>query len=63
MSIYENVVEAAGKNEITLTALEDKAGIAHGIIGKWKNAEPNIATLRKVAEALDVSVTKLIGEE
>lgn len=61
--IYENVVKAARERDIPITALEEKAGIGNGTIGKWKNSSPNLDTLEKVANALGVPVISLISAE
>ena len=60
--IYENVVKEARKQGISLTVLEEKAGLGNGTIGKWKTSVPNIGTLQKVAAALSVPLSRLLKE-
>lgn len=59
-SVYENVQKLCAERGISMTALEEKAEIAHGITGKWKKAMPNITTLQKVAKTLDVKLVDLL---
>ena len=61
--IYENVKELCEKKNMSIKELEEKAGLGNGVIGKWsKGVEPNIAILRKVAEALGVKIATLLKE-
>ena len=59
-SIYENVKEICEKKNLSIRALEKKANVANATIRKWKNKAPRIDTLQKVADALGVSVTRLL---
>ena len=44
--------------------VERRAGLARGHIEKWKNTfNPNLTSLQKVAEVLNVSVGTLLKEE
>lgn len=58
--IYDNIKEICNKKNISISALEKKAGIGNGTIGKWRLYEPNIASLSKVADALDIPISKLM---
>ncbi len=62
--IYENIKEVCDKKKISISALEKKAGIGNGTIGKWKEEKsgPKVETLLKIAEVLGVSVGRLIKE-
>lgn len=60
MSVYENVCLYANKKNIPIYLLEQKAGLGNGTIGKWKDGETTIGSLKKVADALGVDVKKLI---
>lgn len=60
MSVYENVCLYANKKNIPIYLLEQKAGLGNGTIGKWKDGEATIGSLKKVADALGVDVKKLI---
>lgn len=60
MLIYETVKAIAEKRGISLKQLEVKAGIGNGTIGKWRESAPSVDTLKKVADALDVTVSTLV---
>ena len=46
--------------ELSLTQLEAKAGVANGVIGKWKTSSPNMETLQKVTKVLDCTIDELL---
>jgi transcriptional regulator with XRE-family HTH domain len=58
--IYENIRELCAKKNISISALEKKAGLGNGTIGKWRDSKPNVETLSKVADALNVSLSRLM---
>lgn len=60
--IYENVERIAKNNGIAITALEEKAELGRGSIGKWRKSNPTVENLRKVAKALDVPLEALLEE-
>ena len=59
-TIYEKIKSICDERGISQNELENMAGIGHGIVGRWKKTEPNVSTLKKVAEALNVSLTELV---
>lgn len=61
--IYDNIRRFADKKGISLTDVEAKAGIANGLIGKWRETVPRVDSLRAVAKVLDVTVNDLIDEQ
>ena len=61
--VYENVVALAKKNNLTLSEVERKAGLAMAIISKWKTVSPNLGSLKAVADVFGVTVNRLIREE
>lgn len=60
--MYKVVKELCKKKNITVARLEREAGLGNGTIAAWKQFEPKLSTIIKVADALDVSVTTLINE-
>ena len=58
--IYENIKAIADKKGLSIAEIEKKAKIGNGIIGKWREATPNVDSLAKVAKVLNVSVNTLI---
>lgn len=61
--IYENIKDLCEKKNISIRALEQKAGIGNGTIGKWKSSNPNVDNLAKVARVLGVSISRLIKSD
>lgn len=58
--IYEKVKQICEDKGMTIMALESKAGIGNGVIGRWRESIPAIDTVSKVADVLDVTVDSLI---
>lgn len=63
--VYENIKNICEKKSISISALEEKAGLGNGTIGKWKSggASPTINSLCAVANVLEVEVTRLLKGE
>ena len=60
--IYERIKDIASQKNISIAALEKKAGLSNGTIGKWRSSAPNVDSLIKVAKALNVSLNTLTKE-
>lgn len=60
MSVFENVKREAEKQNISIAALEVKAGVANGTISGWKTGKPYLETASKVATALGITVDELM---
>lgn len=60
--IYENIKAICEEKNISISALEKKAALGNGTIGKWRDSKPNVDTLTKVASALNVSLSRLMRE-
>lgn len=60
MTIYEAVNALCEKNGIKIHELEQTAGIGNGIVGKWRNAQPTLASLEAVAKAFGIPVSELL---
>ena len=60
MNIYENILEIANRDGLSLNEIERRAGIGHGSISRWKNQDPKVTNLLKVAKALKVKINILI---
>lgn len=56
----ETIRKKAAELNLNLTQLEEKAGVANGVIGKWKTSSPNIDTLQKVARVLKCPLEELL---
>ena len=62
MVIYDNIKEVADKKGLAIYEVEQRAGLANGVIGKWRTGYPRVDNLISVANALGVSVTRLLRE-
>lgn len=51
------------KKGMSIRALERKTELGNGTISGWSKRNPTIENLKKVAVALDVSISELIEEE
>ena len=59
--MYEKVKAMAEEHGMSIAALEKKAGIANGTIGRWRDTNgPTVVTLEKIAKALDVDLKDLL---
>lgn len=58
--VYEKVKQVADEKKIRISALEKKAGLGNGVIGKWRKSNPRIESLKAVAKVLEVKVSDLI---
>lgn len=61
--LYETICWWAKKRGLSIHQVEMKAEIGNGSISRWgKDYEPKLANLKKVADALGVSVNTLLKE-
>lgn len=60
MTLYDIVKEKAEKAGLSISALEVKAKVANGTISGWKDGRPYAETLKKVADALEISIEELV---
>lgn len=60
--IYENVEAIAKEKGIAITALEEKAKLGRGTIGKWRTSKPVIDNIKKVADVLEVPLEALLED-
>ncbi len=62
--IGENLKQARTRRLLTQDELAEKAGVSQSTVANIErdNAEPQFRTIRKLAKALDVEPTELLGE-
>lgn len=61
MSSILDVINAyCKKNNVSIRALEEKAGIGNGTISGWKESTPNVKSLLKLSKATGIPLSKLI---
>lgn len=56
----ERIRTLAKEKNLSLTQLEQAAGISNGVIGKWHDTSPNTDTLLKVCKVLGCKVDEVI---
>lgn len=61
MTLYEKIASAAKNAGMSVSALEQAAGLSKGAISKWRFVEPRIGNLVRVALVLNVDINDLIG--
>lgn len=59
--IYENIKKIGDERNLSIASIEKLAGVGNGVIGKWRTMSPNIDTLSKIADALDVTIDELVN--
>lgn len=59
---FEKVKILAEKKGMSIRELERQAGLSNGAISKWKKSNPNVDSLKAVANVLKVKVDKLLEE-
>lgn len=60
MNLYDRIKALCDEQNISIRALEIKAGIGNGVIGKWRELGPTLESLRKVSGALGVPLDELM---
>lgn len=60
--LYDNIKAECDKRNLSINKLESKAKLKQGTIKQWKKSMPNLVNLKKVADALCVSVDWLIKD-
>lgn len=60
MILYEQLIELIKKTGLSIRQFEIKCGFSNGTITRWKNHSPNIESIIKVAQILNVSIDYLI---
>lgn len=62
MDLYGRVKALAEQHGMTISRLEQDAGVANGTIGKWRstNNGPTVATLEKIAKALHMDIRDVL---
>lgn len=59
-----DVLEAkASEKGFNIASLERAADLGNGVIGRWRESSPQLATLEKVAKVLGCGIADLVKEE
>ena len=60
--VYERIKKLADEKGISIYALEKKAGLPNGTIGKWRDGSPTLKSLEAVANALELPLSELVDK-
>lgn len=63
MTLFDNIKKYAKLRGMSLSELNDKAGLKTNIIYSWKKKEPSVNKIESVAKVLGVTVDDLLGRE
>ncbi len=63
MSLVKRIDALCKERNTTLTAIERECGLGVSSIRKWDEHSPSLSKVMSVADALDVPVSYLIGED
>lgn len=58
--VYENILKQCKEQGISIMQLEKECEIGNGTIGGWRNGNPRLDTLKKVADRFHVTVDELM---
>lgn len=61
--IYDNIKRACKKNGVAIRKLESDLDLSQGSVCKWNSVSPSVASIKKVADYLGVTVDELISEK
>ena len=61
--ILQNIRVLCTKRNISLTKLEQDIGLSNGVIGKWRESNPSVVNLKKVADYFGVTIDELLKED
>lgn len=61
--MYKSIKSLCEERGITIKELERSAGLGNGTIGKWQTSQPNLDSLKKICEALGISLMDLLQKE
>lgn len=60
--MVERIRELCKQRGTSITKLEQSLGFGNGVIGRWSKSKPSYDRIEKVANALDVSVSYIVGD-
>ena len=60
MNILMNVKEIADRKGLSLSQIEKRAGLSHGVIRRWDTRNPSAENVLKVSKVLGVNIYSLL---
>jgi transcriptional regulator with XRE-family HTH domain len=61
MTAYDNIKKFAKIRGLSLQQVAEKSGLSKNMLYQYKNMNPKVETLNKIAKALDVNTEDLLG--
>lgn len=61
--IYENIRNLCRKAKISVFQLEREAGLGNGTVRRWKQSDPTVMKLKRVADYFGVTLDSLLGKD
>ena len=61
--LYEKIKQEAEKQNISISALERKAGLGNATIKGWNKSSPSVKNLCAVANVLNVSIEYFLDDD
>ena len=61
--LYEKIKQEAEKQNISISALERKAGLGNATIKGWNKSSPSVKNLCAVANVLNVSIEYSLDDD
>ena len=61
--LYEKIKQEAEKQNISISALERKAGLGNATIKGWNKSSPSVKNLCAVANVLNVSIEYFLEDD
>lgn len=63
ITVYDLVKECCEEQGISIKRLEETVGLGNGAIKHWKNNNPTLKAILKVADYFDKPISYFISEE
>ncbi|GBG95224.1 XRE family transcriptional regulator [Ligilactobacillus salitolerans] len=63
MTVYENIKKYSKMRGLNLQQVAEKAGLSKNMLYQYKNMNPKVETLDKIAKVLNVTKEDLLGSE
>lgn len=63
MPVYTRIKEIATNQGMSIRKVERLSGLSNGIISKWDKHDPRVASVKKVADVLGVSIEKVLTDK
>lgn len=58
--IYENIVKRCKERGISIMQLEKACNLGNGTVGGWKNGNPRVDLVKRVADYFAVTIDELL---